>query len=349
MNRIISKIKEIAFDPVAYFVSFFSNKFKLEVHQPNLQLDLSGVVIRVADEKNSDINNDDRIIDISGVKVRILNKFDIRNMKGFTNEISGIVIEIVDEVKIEKKMKRKESMLNIDETKQEKITSIGTSSIEMVKIAMATLLSIFVPQYCPETGTTCTLEDNFINLTNFNILVIAWNFITLFYFIKLLIISNRRESYFIKTLDESHDEPYNSLVENMHLYPLVLRRVEELNYEFRRTVYSTTFLFGINILFSCILVFNYYYDGFRTATTLIANVLLVSQKLYSYHELIKECCKPRQMALSAIFNKPISYNVIDDKFMLPADFKRYIAKKRAKQMKKLKKSAVFLAPNERKY
>ncbi len=348
MNRIISKIKEIASDPVAYFVSFFSNKFKLEVHAPNLELDLSGVSVKVID-KNQDSNNDDRIIDISGIKVRILNKFDINNMKGKTNEIGGIIIEIVDEIKIDRKLKRKESMIDITDNSKEKITSIGTSSIEMVKIAMATLLSIFVPQYCPETGATCTLEDNFVNLTKFNVLVIAWNFITLGYFIKLLIVSNRRESYFIKTLDQSHDEPYNSLVENMHLYPLVLRRVEQLNYEFRRTVYSTTFLFGFNILFSCILVFNDYYDGFRTATTLIANVLLVSQKLYSYHDLIKECCKPKQMALSAVFNKPISYNVIDDKFMLPADFKRYIAKKRAKQMKKLKRSAVFLAPNERKY
>ena len=33
---------------------------------------------------------------------------------------------------------------------------------------MASLLSVFVPQYCPETGTTCTLSDNFINLSDYN-------------------------------------------------------------------------------------------------------------------------------------------------------------------------------------
>ncbi len=353
LSNFISKIKQFIYEPIGSIIFYISSKFGYNIDaNENINnrvsvYDLSGVGIRVLNNDDSINSNQENIVNLGSIKVKIIQNFEIEKMKGYTTDISGVLIEIVDDIKPDKVLNRRKSIL--EDTKTEKITSIGTSSLEMVKIAMATLLSIFVPQYCPETGTTCSLQDNFSNLTKFNELVIVWNFITLGYFIKLLYVSNKRENYFIKTLDESHDEPYNSLVENMHLYPLVLRTVEEHNFKFRKTVYVTTFLFIFNILLSSLLVFNDYYDGFRTATTLIANVLLVSQKLYSYHYLINECCKPKQQALSAVFNKPISYNVIDDKFMLPADYKRYITKKRAKQMKKLKRSSSFSAPRERKY
>ena len=320
---------------------------KKEPVEPKKIYELPDVTIEVLDINGPEKGND--IYRVGDLKFRVIDKFNISKMKGYTVDISGTIIEIVDEVKIDRKSSVQRKASIIDEKSQEKWTTFGTSAIEMLKISMATLLSIFVPQYCPETGTTCTLEDNFSNLTIFNEFVIAWNFITLAYFIRLVYLANKREAYFIKTLDESHEEPYNSLVDNMHLYPLVIRKVEEYNYKFRGVTYTTTFLFGANILFSAILIYNDYYDGFRSVTTLLANVLLVSQKLYSYHYLIKECCKPKQMALSAVFTKPISYNVIDADYMLPSDFKRYITKKRAKLLKKQTRSSSFTAPREKKY
>lgn len=309
--------------------------------------ELPDVTIEILD--NNGIEKGENIYRVGDLKFRVVEKFDIAKMKGYTLDISGTIVEIVDEIKVDRKssVDRKGSI--IDGKDQEKFTTFGTSAIEMLKISMATLLSIFVPQYCADTGTTCTFEQNFQDLTMFNKFVIAWNFITLGYFIRLMYIANKREAYFIKTLDESHEEPYNSLVENMHLYPLVLRKVETYNYQFKTVTYRTFYLFSLNILFSAVLIYNDFYDGYRSVTTLVANVLLVSQKLYSYHYLVKECCKPRQMALSAVYNKPVSYNVIDDEYMLPTDFKRYIAKKRDKQLKKLKRSSSFTAPREKKY
>jgi len=320
---------------------------KKEPVEPKKVYELPDVTIEILDNNGSEKGND--IYRVGDLKFRVIDKFNISKMKGYTVDISGTLVEIVDEVKIDRKpsVQRKASI--IDGKDQEKFTTFGTSAIEMLKISMATLLSIFVPQYCADTGTTCTFEQNFQDLTMFNKFVIAWNFITLGYFIRLMYIANKREAYFIKTLDESHEEPYNSLVENMHLYPLVLRKVEAYNYQFKTVTYRTFYLFSLNILFSAVLIYNDFYDGYRSVTTLVANVLLVSQKLYSYHYLVKECCKPRQLALSAVYNKPVSYNVIDDEFMLPSDFKRYVAKKRAKQLKKLKRSSSFTAPREKKY
>ena len=340
MSSYISTIKSY-FNKACIYVGL-----KKEPEVPKTIYELPDISIEILDINGSD--KGDNIYRVGNLKFRVLNKFDISKMKGYTMDISGTIVEIVDEVKIDRKQSQRKSTI-IDDKDKEKFTTFSTSAIEMLKISMATLLSIFVPQYCPETGTTCTLEDNFTNLTMFNKFVIAWNFITLGYFIRLMYIANKRENYFIKTLDECHEEPYNSLVENMHLYPLVLRKVEEYNYQFKKVTYRTVYLFGCNILFSAILIYNDYYDGFRSVSTLLANVLLVSQKLHSYHYLVRECCKPRQMALSAVFTKPISYNVIDDEYMLPSDFKRYIAKKRNKQLKKLKRSSSFTAPREKKY
>ena len=51
---------------------------------------------------------------------------------------------------------------------KEYIQLIISNAVEIFKVFMACLLSVFVPQHCPETGTTCTLKDNFNNLSMFN-------------------------------------------------------------------------------------------------------------------------------------------------------------------------------------
>ena len=61
---------------------------------------------------------------------------------------------------------------------KELIQSYAVSFLEAYKVLMACLLSIFVPQYCPETNQTCTLKENFSNLSMYNEFVITLTFPT---------------------------------------------------------------------------------------------------------------------------------------------------------------------------
>jgi len=210
------------------------------------------------------------------------------------------------------KKKENEEKVEIDlDSRKEMLSSVGTTVVDGAKIMMATLLSIFVPQYCPETGATCTLEENIYNLSDFNLFVLIFNFISLGFFVKLSYVINKRELYFISHLDDSRDHAYNSLHENMKLYPKYMRRIKEFNNTLYKWTKWTTWMYAMNVIFSCILIFHFYMDGFRSVTVTISNVMLVSNKLYQSIETCKECLGRKPLALSMVKLNPISYNVID--------------------------------------
>jgi hypothetical protein len=193
------------------------------------------------------------------------------------------------------------------------ISGVFFSIIEGVRISMATLFSIFVPQYCPETGTTCTLQENFSNLSPFNEFVIVFNFLSLAIFSKLMYVINKREAYLISHLEESRDHSYNSFIENLKPYPNVIIRVNEHNQSLKKWTKLTLISYILNVIFSCVLIFYYFYDGFRSITTIVANLLLVSGKLHSLISIYKDCIKDinKPLALSVSKITQVSYNVID--------------------------------------
>jgi hypothetical protein len=193
------------------------------------------------------------------------------------------------------------------------ISGIFFSIIEGIRISMATLFSIFVPQYCEETSTTCTLQENFSNLTPFNEFVIVFNFLSLAFFSKLMYVINKREAYLISHLEDSRDHSYNSFIDNLKSHPMVIIRVNEHNQLLKKWTRITLITYILNVIFSCVLIFYYFYDGFRSVTTIVANLLLVSGKLHSlitiYNDCIKDINKP--LALSVSKTTQVSYNVID--------------------------------------
>jgi hypothetical protein len=213
------------------------------------------------------------------------------------------------------------------EWKKEIGSVVVSTIVEGVKIAMATLLSVFVPQYCerepPLENGTCDLKENFSNLTQFNSFVVVWNFITLGLFIHLSYIINKREAYFIQHLDVSKDHSDNSFETNCASRPRIILRVKEFNKRIMSSIKYTLGFFVCNILFSCILIFYYFYDGFRSVTTLLGNVLLVSNKLYSLHEIGSECTNGAYvLALSTVKQEPTSYNVLDEAYAPPRKTER---------------------------
>jgi hypothetical protein len=198
----------------------------------------------------------------------------------------------------------------------ERFQTILASGVEIAKVCMATLLSLFVPQYCPDTGATCTLEQNLSDLTGFNKFVIAMNFISLGLFAVVYWKQNAREFYLISHLDSSKDHAYNSLTKNIKEYPKIISRVKRHNTGLLKFTRICVAFFIVNTITSAVLVFRDYYDGFRSVTTLLANVLLVSQKLWSLWSIVYECCGRPTLALSTVRSTQISFNVIDPDYSI---------------------------------
>jgi len=202
-------------------------------------------------------------------------------------------------------------------TKEQKeyLTTIGLTTVESFKVFMGCLLSVFVPQYCEDTNTTCTMNQNFSDLSNFNAFVLSWNFLALVSFIVLYKAQIQRETYFIKHLEENPSKPENSLQSNLQEYPKISTRVQDHNRELYK--YSTwcIMIYLINVVLSCVLVFYYFYDGFRSVTSMITSVLLVANRLYTSYDVSLTCISSDKLAaVSSTLVDPVIYNDIDSKY-----------------------------------
>ena len=203
----------------------------------------------------------------------------------------------------------------LNKDSKELLLSYLATVIECYKVFVACLLVVFVPQYCEESKTTCSLKENFSNLSRFNEFVLFYNFFTLMYFIYFYYVQSKRETYFISHLEINKNKADNSLEENLSNYSKILNKVSMFN----KSVFNITKMcvinFYINCIFSCVLIFYYYYDGFRSVSTLLTSVLLVSQKLYSVYSISSECLKDKKLALSLNQLEPVSFNDIDPNYI----------------------------------
>jgi len=198
---------------------------------------------------------------------------------------------------------------------KEYIQLIISNTVEIFKVFMACLLSVFVPQHCPETGTTCTLKDNFNNLSMFNEFVVVFNFITLFIFLNLYRVQNKRETYMISHLDINPEIPDNALEESLKNHQKILGRISGLNQTLYNWTVSCVTCHILNTIFSAVLIFYYYYDGFKSVTTLLTNFLLVCSKLYLCYDVSDRSLRPKTKALSCNKSEYASYNDVDKKYI----------------------------------
>jgi len=206
--------------------------------------------------------------------------------------------------------------MKLTQDTKEMLLSYGSSILEAYKVCMACLLSLFVPQYCTRTNEssgTCSLKENFEELSAYNMFVLVLNFLTLGVFIYLYALQNRRETYFITHLDSSQDVAVSALKEQLKDHPKILARVVTHNVVLLRWVKIVSLLFTCNAVCSAILVIHMFYDGARTVTTLISSVLLVSAKLVSMWTICDSCISD-PLALSTFRSTPVGYNVIDEDY-----------------------------------
>jgi len=195
---------------------------------------------------------------------------------------------------------------------------------DLFKLAMASMLSVFVPQLCPgnETATggpdnctdiivphDCSFEENFRCLVPFNQWALAINFICLGLLFLHYALVWRRELFFVHHFKESLEDGRLDLKETIKEYPTVAIRLHRLNVALFNISIAVIVLQIANLISSAYLVFWLYPNGYKTFTTYFTNLLLLSIVLW-------HCVQAgwlgmrHSLAFSAIGFEPVSYNTI---------------------------------------
>lgn len=174
--------------------------------------------------------------------------------------------------------------------------------IDLFKLSMASMLSVFVPQLCPAStrlyepkpGTTagdyvgpalasfqdradactdakaahdCTFRENFICLSTFNQFVLAWNFICLATLIFHYFLVWRRENFLILHFKETLTLGRLHVRDIISDYPTMQIKLRKFNSWVFNTSVIAIVLQSVNVVTSAVLLFGYYDDGYKTFTT----------------------------------------------------------------------------------
>ncbi len=201
----------------------------------------------------------------------------------------------------------------ISEDNTQRIKSILSIGINGYKILMATLLCIFVPQKCEDRE--CTLYDNFTDLSAYNMFVLIFNFITLAIFVGFYGVEYYRENWCIEHLDTDPTKPLTNLKEEIMLYPEFKEKVQQIDYIYYSYSKILCVCTVINFIVSSILIYVYYYFGFKSVTVMITYFLLVIDKLI-FSLTMSKISYEEFLLHSVYMTGPIYFNVID------ADYKK---------------------------
>ncbi len=206
--------------------------------------------------------------------------------------------------------------MKIDQDNKQRIQSLVLFFLGSFKVFMATLLVVFVPQRCDhQDDSNCSIQDNFMDLDNFNMFCLVFNFLTLFCFLTLYVIEKRREFWCIEHLDVDHSKPKINLISEIEDYPLYKFKLIQLNNFYQLMTKILLVIVFINTITSAVLIYHYYYLDYRSITVFISNLLLICDKLYNCYNISKKSIK-ELIAYSAYMKMPMVYNTIDSEHII---------------------------------
>ena len=198
----------------------------------------------------------------------------------------------------------------LTENRKEKCSTFTTLGLEAFKVFMACLLSLFVSQKCQDHD--CNVSERFNEDTTENYLVLTFNFMTLSVFVIGYIIEYSREQYIITHFNDNPQLSDHNIVNILDRVPEVQKRLMSWNKRFYYITVCSIFMGLINFIVSGLFIYYYHYNGTRTLTSLLTNILLVSNTVYSNYKISRKS-HVEVFAYSSSRLEPISYNDFDDK------------------------------------
>lgn len=200
---------------------------------------------------------------------------------------------------------------------QQRIKSTFLFLYTGLRIMLATLLTIFVYQLCPNPDGTlkdCTFKDNFIHLSKLNLVAVIFNFLTLGTFIGFYILEYYRENRCIKYLDIDESLPSNNLKNEIMLYPKIEKKLNKLNIHYRNYSFAMFVINIVNIILSGIIIYQFF-GGYKSIVGMISEVFLIVDKLYNSINIAYKSVK-EILPYSAYMKDYIIFNTIDSKYKL---------------------------------
>lgn len=212
----------------------------------------------------------------------------------------------------------------IDQDIVQRIKVAGIFMLQFYKVLTGTMLTLFVPQACPEiadgSGVSspdgvriCTITENLENNEIYHRFTLYFNLLSFLSFIYVYILELKRENWSIKYLDIDNDKPDNCLKEIIADEPKLDKKMDRLNKLYFYGLSVTAFIYMINM----ILMINILYQDYHSASTLSCFVsfsLLVQMKLYNSLSVAYYSVKDDKM-MSAFMSEFVSFNVLDKDYV----------------------------------
>lgn len=190
---------------------------------------------------------------------------------------------------------------------KDRMLSIFNTAKESFKILMASMLLLFVPQFCD--NKECLPSERFTK-PSWESFVLSLNFLTLVMLVGVYIAENIREFLMIKYFDKDESRPDNNLSSVLPSHPQLLKRLTSWNRSLFILYILTCIVFFCNIVLSGIVIFKDYYLDTQTITVYITNILLIFGKLYNGIYVSKKSLF-KNMAYSLTIVEPVSWNILD--------------------------------------
>lgn len=196
-------------------------------------------------------------------------------------------------------------MIDVDLIQRLKVG--GTFLIELYKVGVGCMLTLFVPQACGDE--ICTFQQNYEKTAGYNRTALIANGLSLLMFVVSYGVELRRENWAIHYLDVDYDKPDNSLKEIIRGEPELDKKMDRLNKIYYYTLIATSGVYVVNLgLMGKIL-----YDDYHSMSTVSCTAsfaLLVLMKLYNSLCVANVSIKQDEMR-SAYLKEFTSFNVLD--------------------------------------
>ena len=195
--------------------------------------------------------------------------------------------------------------IDVDTKERLKVTLIFM--LQSYKVAMGSMLLLFVPQKCG--NNVCSLTDNLTKTEAMHVSTLFFNFLSLFAFTLCYTSELQRENWCVHHLDIDKNFGDNHLVNVLKDKPEFDKALTKFNDRYYYSSLSASGIYAINLLMSSIVLFNNS-AGSTTLTSYLGFVILILMKLYN-SVYISMDSKKNDRAFSAYMTEFQSFNVID--------------------------------------
>ena len=198
--------------------------------------------------------------------------------------------------------------MKMDVDTKERLKIIMIFLLQSYKVAMGSMLVLFVPQECGN-NSVCSLTDNLTKTDTLHVTTLFFNFVSLVSFVLCYNSELKRENWCVKHLDIDKNHGDNNLALVLNQKPEFKIALDAINNRYYILALNAAGVYIINLILSSIVLFNNS-AGASTLTSYLGFVILIVMKLYN-SVYISVDSKKNARAFSAYMTEFQSFNVID--------------------------------------